>query len=134
MAQRPQDDMRILFLTAIAVLLLACALTSPAQNPAGAPNDSEDSSEGTTQTSGSLTVRLLEPQDGDTLSTAVVTVRGEAPLETVVTVNDDILVVGEDRKFESDVALEEGPNVIEIVASDLEGNEVTFIVTVTYEP
>jgi hypothetical protein len=63
-----------------------------------------------------------------------VTVEGDAPPETVVTVTDDILVVGADGKFESDVALEEGPNVIEIVASDLEGNEVTFIVTVTYEP
>jgi hypothetical protein len=87
-----------------------------------------------TQTSGSLTVKILEPQDGVAVSTNVVTVKGEAPPETVVTVNDDILLVEADGKFESDVALEEGPNVIEIVASDLEGNEVTFIVTVTYEP
>ena len=119
--------MRILLLTAITIPLLACALTSAAQELGG-------SSEGITQTSGSLTVRLLEPQDGDTVNTAIVSVKGEAPRETVVTVNDDILVVEADGKFESDVALEEGPNVIEIVASDLEGNEVSFIVTVTYEP
>jgi hypothetical protein len=87
-----------------------------------------------TQTSGSLTVKILEPQDGVAVSTSVVTVKGQAPPETVVTVNDDILLVEADGKFESDVALDEGPNVIEIVASDLEGNEVTFIVTVTYEP
>lgn len=125
---------RILLLTAIVLPLLGCGLTSPAQIQGGAPGDSAGSSEGITQTSGSLTVKLLEPQDGVTVNTDLLTVRGEAPPETVVTVNDDILVVGADGKFESDVALEEGPNVIEIVASDLEDNEVTFIVTVTYEP
>lgn len=126
--------MRILLLTVIALPLLACALTSPAQIQGGAPGDPAGSSEGITQTSGSLTVRLLEPQDGDTVQTEIVTVKGKAPPETVVTVNDDILVVGAEGEFESDVALEEGPNVIEIVASDLEGNEVSFIVTVTFEP
>lgn len=126
--------MRILLLTAVALSLLACALTSPAQTQEGVSGDSANSSEGMTQTSGSLTVKILEPQDGVAVSTNVVTVKGEAPPETVVTVNDDILLVEADGKFESDVALEEGPNVIEIVASDLEGNEVTFIVTVTYEP
>jgi hypothetical protein len=131
MAKRPQENMRILLLTMVALFLLACALTSSAQKPGG---ESGGSSEGITQTSGSLTVKLLQPQDGVTVSTDVVTVKGEAPLETVVTVNDDILIVGADGKFESDVGLEEGPNVIEIVASDLEGNEVTFIVTVTYQP
>jgi uncharacterized protein YfaP (DUF2135 family) len=126
--------MRILLLAAVALSLLACALTSPAQIWGGDSSDSANSSEGITQTSGSLTVKLLEPQDGATVSTNVVTVKGEAPPETVVTVNDDILVVEASGKFESDVALEEGPNVIEIVASDLEGNQVAFIVTVTYEP
>jgi hypothetical protein len=87
-----------------------------------------------TQTSGSLTVKLLEPQDGSAVDTNVVRVKGEAPPETVVTVNDDILVVESDGKFEIDVQLEEGPNVIEIVASDLEGNEVSFEITVTYQP
>jgi hypothetical protein len=134
MAKRSQVVMRTLLLTAVALSLLACALTSPAQIKGGGSDDSASSSEGLTQTSGSLTVKLLEPQDGVTVGTNVVTVKGEAPPETVVTVNDDILVVEADGKFESDVALEEGPNVIEIVASDLEGNEVAFIVTVTYEP
>jgi hypothetical protein len=113
--------MRLLVLALISILLVGCGLTAPAQ-------------QGVTHTSGSLTVKLIEPQDGDTVDTDVVTVKGEAPPETVVSVNDDILVVGADGKFESDVALEEGPNVVEIVASDLDGNEVTFVVPVTYQP
>jgi ABC-type Fe3+-hydroxamate transport system substrate-binding protein len=113
--------MRLLLLALISILLVGCSSTAPAQ-------------QGVAHTSGSLTVRLLQPQDGATVSTRIVTIKGEAPPETVVSVNDDILVVGADAKFESDVALEEGPNVIEIVASDLDGNEVTSIVAVTYEP
>jgi hypothetical protein len=112
--------MRFLALAVFGILLVGCA---------AAPSTS-----GTTQTSGSLTVRLLQPEDGAIVHSNTVTVKGEAPKETVVTVNDDILVVGSDGKFESNVALDEGPNVIEIVASDVEGNEVTFEVTVTYEP
>lgn len=122
--------MRILVLALISILLVACAATAPALGPGSKPA----SSQGMTQTSGSLTVKLLEPQDGAAVNTNVVKVKGEAPPETVVTVNDDILVVGSDGKFEIDIQLEQGPNVIELVASDLEGNEVSFDVTVTYEP
>jgi len=32
------------------------------------------------------------------------------------------------------VSLEEGPNLIEIVMSDLDGNEVSIMLTVTFEP
>jgi hypothetical protein len=122
--------MRAVALALVSVLLLACAATAPALGPGGEPS----SSQGMTQTSGSLTVKLLEPQDGAAVETNVVKVKGEAPPETVVTVNDDILVVESDGKFEIDVPLEPGPNVIEIVASDLEGNEVSFEITVTYQP
>jgi len=122
--------MRVLVLAVIGFLLLACALTSPAVGSA----NSSPSAQGITQTSGSLTVRLLEPLDGATVSADTVKIKGEAPPETVVTVNDDILVVGSDGKFESDVQLVQGPNGIELVASDVEGNEVSFVITVTYKP
>jgi hypothetical protein len=79
-------------------------------------------------------VQLLDPQDGATVNTAEISVKGQAPADTVVTVNDDILVVGSDGTFESQVSLDQGPNVIEIVASDTNGDEVSFEVTVTYQP
>lgn len=113
--------MRIFVLILLSVLLLSCGSGG---NAAG----------GITKTSGALTVQLLEPQDGATVGTAAINVRGQAPVDTVVTVNDDILVVGSDNKFETQVTLDEGPNVIEIVASDTNGDEVSFEVTVTYQP
>jgi hypothetical protein len=115
-----REGMRIITVACVGVLLAACAAT-----PTGAA---------ITRSSGSLTVRVLQPVDGTVTRNAAVKVKGEAPPEAVVTVNDDILVVGSDGRFESDVSLEQGPNVIEIIASDVNGNEVSFELGVTYEP
>lgn len=120
MGERLGKYMRVLPLALISILLAACGAAG--------------GTAGVAQTSGSLTVRVLQPEDGATVHSDTVTVKGEAPAETVVTVNDDILVVGSDEKFETNVLLDEGPNVIEIVASDLESNEVDFEISVTYEP
>jgi hypothetical protein len=111
----------MLVLTLLSVLLLSCGSGASEKGAI-------------TKTSGSLTVQLLEPQDETTVRTSVISVRGQAPADTVVTVNDDILVVGSDAKFETQVTLDEGPNVVEIVASDTNGDEVSFNVTVTYQP
>ncbi len=79
-------------------------------------------------------MRLFSPQDGDTVDTPTIKVKGQAPAETVITINDKILVVSADLSFETEVNLEEGPNLIEIVASDLNDNEVDIQLTVNYEP
>ena len=52
----------------------------------------------------------------------------------MVTVNDDILIVGADGTFQSTVALQEGPNLIAVVASNASGSEADVQITVTYEP
>jgi len=79
-------------------------------------------------------MRILSPAKDEIASTASVEVRGEAPAETIVSINDDILIVPADQTFSLSIELDEGVNVIEIVASDYEGNELSFIVTVTYQP
>jgi hypothetical protein len=58
---------------------------------------------------------------------------GQAPAGAVVSINDDILIVGSDGQFKSTVSLEEGPNVIEIIASDASGNEAYLLLSVFYE-
>jgi hypothetical protein len=52
----------------------------------------------------------------------------------VVSVNDEILIAGADGLFQVAVALEEGPNLIEVVASDALGSETAFDLLVTYQP
>ena len=83
---------------------------------------------------GTLWVHLFSPQDEAVVQTAQIAVTGQAPVETVISLNDEIYVVSADQSFTIPINLEEGPNVLEFVASDLSGNEVTLILTVTYEP
>ena len=108
--------------------LVACSVPTT-QNPAATlpPTPWE-------ATAGALWVRILSPADDEIVDMPSVEVRGEAPEDTVLSINDEILIVSSDQYFSLLVALEEGVNVIEIVASDNEGTEIFFIMTVTYQP
>lgn len=87
---------------------------------------------------------VLEQSDGDfhvklktadevLVSEPEYTLSGEAPEGTVVTVNDEILMVDAQQAFSIAVPLEEGPNLIEVIASDPAGREVQFVVVATYQ-
>ena len=87
-----------------------------------------------TEVAETLALQVLAPQDDAVVNAPQVDVIGLAPAGTVVSVNDDILIVGADGQFKSTLSLDEGPNLVEIVASDGSGNEASQILTVTYEP
>lgn len=149
-----------LFLLTLAsiVVLSACGPTTPTVVPGNLSNDPTQSVIPTaapqgspaTLTSGAapiveasptvesttqnIELQVISPQDGDTITTSQVDVIGIAAAGSVVSVNDDILILGEDQQFKSTVSLDEGPNLIEVVASDDNGNETSVILTVTYEP
>ena len=109
---------------------------SPVPNSSKTPVPSPTSSPGTVTeySSGALWLRLFTPQDEQVVTTAQITVDGQAPAETVIGVNDQIAVVGSNQSFSIPVILEEGPNVIEIIASDVYGNEIDLVLTVVYDP
>lgn len=86
-----------------------------------------------TETSG-LWLNLLSPLDEALVDAPQVDVTGSAPAGTVISVNDLILIVGIDGQFTATVPLEEGLNLIEVVASNEKGNELSALLTVTYEP
>ncbi len=52
----------------------------------------------------------------------------------VVSVNDNIILIGADGKFDTTISLAEGPNLLEVVASNDAGEETTIELTVTYTP
>ncbi len=85
-------------------------------------------------TTGPVSLQVLSPQDGAVVNAAQVLVSGTASPGAVVTVNDAILVVGGDGTFQSTVALDQGPNLVEVIASNASGSETTIDLTVTYEP
>ena len=85
-------------------------------------------------TSGILWLQVLSPQDEAVVNTPQVDVTGSAPAGAVISINDEILIVGDEGQFKTTVSLDEGPNLIEIIASDDNGNETSLILSVTYEP
>jgi hypothetical protein len=81
-----------------------------------------------------LWLQITSPLDEAVVTLPQVEVTGSAPAGSVISVNEDILIVGADGQFKTTIALEEGPNLIEIIASDENGNETSALLTVTYEP
>ena len=81
-----------------------------------------------------LSLQVLEPVDGSVVDIPQTQVVGTTSPGAVVTVNDEILLTGGDGAFQTTVTLEEGLNLIEVVASDQSGEEVFANVTVTFAP
>lgn len=80
-----------------------------------------------------LTLKVTEPQDESVVYTSGVTVKGTTSADALVTVNGIVADVDADGKFSVTVPLEEGPNLIEVFASDFLYREASEIVTVIYE-
>jgi len=79
-------------------------------------------------------LQVLSPQDEAVVNIPQVDVTGLAPAGAVISINDEILIVAADGQFKTTISLDEGPNLLEIVGSDENGNEAAIILTVTYEP
>lgn len=88
----------------------------------------------TSEATGNLALQVLSPLDEAIVNTPQVDVVGSTAAGAVVSINDEILLAGADGQFKATISLEEGPNLIEILASDADGNESSLILTVTYEP
>ena len=79
-------------------------------------------------------MQITGPADGATVSSPQVTVAGSAAPGAVVTVNNDILIVGANGLFLHNMTLAQGPNVIEVIASDMSGSQMSADLVVTYLP
>jgi uncharacterized protein YfaP (DUF2135 family) len=80
----------------------------------------------------SVTLEVTEPQDEITVNTSTIQVKGVTTADATVSVNGFLVDVGADGKFSTTVSLEQGPNSIEVVASDSQGNENSQVLTVIY--
>ncbi len=76
---------------------------------------------------------IFSPQENSVVNAPQVEITGQAAPGTVITFDDEIVVVDQSGQFAVTVPLDEGPNAIQMVASDAEGNETTFELTVTYD-
>lgn len=101
------------------------ASTSPAQSSAAAP---------IVATAGPLSVSITSPANDTVVNTPQVVLTGTAPPDTVITIDDTIVVVDASGQFSATVSLDTGPNELAIEASDPAGNEASSQLIVTYEP
>ena len=84
---------------------------------------------------GAFFLDILEPVDGEAVvTTATFEVAGRTSIDALVSVNDTFVDVAVDGTFRATVTLEEGPNIIEVVASTAEGDESSIVLVIIYEP
>lgn len=137
-------------LAVLGLMLGAFACTGKETTPAVAPGTSSSISASmpiptstavatpmpptSTTTAAALFLRVTSPEDESTVSTSSIQVTGSTIAGAVVsvTVNDNTQMADVDQSgnFQVTVLLEEGPNQIDVVASDQQGNEQSSTVTV----
>ncbi len=84
-------------------------------------------------TTGPFSLTIFSPADQSTVSLPQVDLNGEVSESAVLTVNGDTYVLDKGA-FKQPVSLQQGLNLIQIVASDMDGNEVDLTLTITYQP
>ncbi len=77
-------------------------------------------------------LQVQEPSDESVVATAQIAVKGATQPDATVSVNGNIAPVDERGRFAATVSLSEGPNVIDVVASDLSGNQVAKSLAIIY--
>ncbi|MBI4302474.1 MAG: hypothetical protein HY664_07700 [Chloroflexi bacterium] len=104
------------------------AATPPAQPSPGV------SSTPSTPRAGPLFLQIAEPPDETEVSVSPMRVKGVTSPGAIVSVNGELAEVDKNGLFETSIALEDGANYIEVIATNNLGDEVTAIRTVIYTP
>ena len=84
--------------------------------------------------SGKLFLNIEKPGDQSVIEVPRVVVAGSTLPTAMVSANGSLTNVDTAGRFSTEVNLEHGPNYIEIVASTLDGTEVSQILSVIYIP
>ena len=86
-------------------------------------------------TEGEMFLQLVSPPETEVFTdVGSLTVAGRTRVDAVVTIDDTIVEPNIDGEFSLDVALEEGPNIIEVVASVASGEQMDLVLVVIYLP
>lgn len=86
------------------------------------------------ETSGGINLDITAPSDNQTVSSANLTVTGTTTPNAEVSVNEANITADANGKFSVTVNLDEGDNVISIVANDSKGNFIEKDLNITYTP
>lgn len=84
---------------------------------------------------GAFFLHIAEPADGEAIvTTDTYDVVGRTSVDALVSVNDTFPEVAVDGTFTVTLSLDEGPNVVEVVASTAAGEESSIVLLIIYEP
>ncbi len=83
---------------------------------------------------GPLSVVIQQPADNETVYTPQIELRGKADPGTVLSINDEIFLISNDCLISATLSLNPGINILELEASDVDGNQDFLYLTVVYEP
>lgn len=87
-----------------------------------------------TPSANALFLQVTSPADKSVVNTSSVQVTGRTQPGAYVTSNDSFVQAGSDGTFSASVTLVEGPNTIDVIASNQAGDVVSVTLTVTYIP
>ena len=131
----------------LAALIIAvgngCTTVSPSPTappgPTAAANTPAPSPTATAEPLPSVTpeeffLSVSNPENESVVDQSPIEVQGNTVVDAVVTVNGLLVEVGPQGEFASSVDLEEGPNVIEVIASDFAGHEESRAFSIIYIP
>ncbi len=86
-------------------------------------------------TAGELFLQLVEPVELEVFTNlGSLTVAGRTRVDAIVTINDTMVEPNINGEFSLDMALEEGPNIIEVVASVASGEQMDLVLVAIYVP
>jgi len=118
--------------------LPATPTETPPATPIATPKPTVTPSTSPTPIPTALFLTVTQPLDGEQVTTSSILVGGTTNLGAVVSVlvNDEVMIADVDQNgdFSVTVSLEEGPNFIEVISSDQQGNEKSSTIALIYIP
>ena len=113
----------------------AVPTATPTPEPTATPTATPVPTPTPTPAPDEFVLHIVEPVEAETLTTnPTLLVSGRTRVDAVVTVNDTFVDPDIDGLFSTEIPLDEGPNIIEVVASIATGEELSTVLVVIYEP
>ena len=121
------------------LVMFACQSTAPEPTPTATPTPTPtptliSSSTLETPLSETLFLEIAEPPNESIVTVSTVMVRGRTTPDAVVSINGETVEVNVQGDFSLPLSPEPGPNLIEVVASDLDGKQQTAILAIIFVP
>ena len=103
--------------------------------PTAAPAADQEPTATPVATESEFFLQLVEPADLEVITAeSTIEIIGRTRVDAVITVNDTSVEPDGEGVFSSEVELEEGPNIVEIVSSVASGEQADLVLVVIYVP